>query len=63
MKVRWTIEGSGCQFQQCGLAKGHIVNIEDADLPTDPVQREKAIDSIVQETFEQHVYPVWELKV
>jgi len=60
MKVRWYIEGAGCPFHQCGLKEGHTLTIDDADLPNDPAVRDKVIDDIVQETFDQQVYPTWE---
>lgn len=62
MRVTWYIEGAGCPFQQCGLSKGRVVEIDDNDLPIDPVARSNAIDAVVQDEFDRHVYPVWDEK-
>jgi hypothetical protein len=60
IKIRWTIEGTGCSFQQCGLTKGHVLIIESDELPTDPISRAKWIDDAVQDEFDRSVYPVWD---
>lgn len=62
MKVYWSIEGVGCQFQQCGN-KMHLLEIEsDEEKDMTPAQRRRFIDNAVQNEFARNVYPVWEEK-
>jgi hypothetical protein len=60
MKVRWYIQGAGCDFQQCGLIKGRTITIDETELPDDQMRRKKMIDDIVQEEFDRQVYPIWD---
>lgn len=62
MKIYWSIEGVGCQFQQCGN-KLRLLEIESDEVKDmTPRQRQKFIDAAVQDEFERHVYPTWEEK-
>lgn len=62
MKVYWSIEGVGCQFQRCGN-KLHLLEIEsDEAEDMTPAQRKAFIDEAVEDEFKKIVYPMWEEK-
>jgi len=62
MKVYWSVEGTGCQFRQCGN-KMRLLAIDDEELEgLAPEERSKRIDNIVADEFDRTVYPVWEEK-
>lgn len=61
MKIKWSVEGAGCNNARCGLPDFEI-EIPDEDVEgMSEAQREKFIDDWVQEEFEQQVYPHWEI--
>lgn len=61
MKIKWSVEGSGCNNARCGLPDFEM-EIDDGDLEgMTETQRDKEIDDRVDEEFRQKVYPFWEI--
>jgi stress-induced morphogen len=59
MKVKWSVEGSGCNYARCGIPD-FIIEIPDEDFDgMTEKQREKYIEDWVEEEFRQQVYPYW----
>ena len=61
MKVKWSVEGAGCNQHRCGLPDFEI-EIPDEDLEDlSESQRDKVIDDWIQDEFDRRVYPHWEI--
>lgn len=61
MKVKWYVEGSGCNNARCGLPDFEI-EIPDEDVEgLSEAERDRVTDDWVQGEFEQKVYPQWEI--
>lgn len=59
MKIKWSVEGSGCNNARCGLPDFEL-EIDDAEVEgLDEEQKEKLIDDLVNDEFSQKVYPSW----
>lgn len=61
MKVKWSVEGAGCNYGRCGLAEFEVeIPDEDVEGMTE-TSREKYIDDWIDDEFPQRVYPHWEI--
>lgn len=61
MKIKWSVEGSGCNNAGCGLPDFKL-EIDDSELEgLDDTGRHNFIDELVQHEFETKVYPYWEI--
>ena len=59
MRIEWKSEGAGCHLAGCGL-KTRVLIIPDSDFKgLTEAQREKYIDTCVQDEFDNSVYPTW----
>lgn len=61
MKVKWSVEGSGCNHARCGLPVFEIEIPEEDVEGMSERERDTHIDDRVNEEFSQKVYPLWKI--